>query len=121
MSTASPNDNQPIYHVVKLDSGIEFAYTDSGAPSSAKYTTLITLHGAGFISKDYVRTISTQALIYRHLRYIPKAPPLRTRQSKRPDTRNKPTRLQTYYSIQPTWRRRWRTQGPKWRKWRRWL
>lgn len=39
------------YRTAKLPNDIEFAYTDSGAPSSSEYTTLVILHGAGFISK----------------------------------------------------------------------
>lgn len=57
MSTALPN-----YHIAKLDNGIEFAYTDSGIPSSANYTTLVILHGAGFISKYHTLTTPTQIL-----------------------------------------------------------
>ncbi|KAJ7237967.1 Alpha/Beta hydrolase protein [Mycena rebaudengoi] len=35
-------------HTVKLPDGIEILYTDSGAPKTADYTTLIFLHGSAF-------------------------------------------------------------------------
>ncbi|KAF7341425.1 Aminodeoxychorismate synthase [Mycena venus] len=41
-------------HTVKLPDGIELLYTDSGAPISASYTTLIVLHGSGFNGDGFV-------------------------------------------------------------------
>jgi acetyl esterase/lipase len=35
-------------HTIKLPDGIELLYTDSGAPNTASYTTLIVLHGSAF-------------------------------------------------------------------------
>ncbi|KAJ6522715.1 Alpha/Beta hydrolase protein [Mycena capillaripes] len=35
-------------HTIKLPDGIEIYYTDSGAPSSSSYTTLVVLHGSAF-------------------------------------------------------------------------
>jgi hypothetical protein len=35
-------------HTAILPDGIEIYYTDSGAPRSNDYTTLVVLHGSGF-------------------------------------------------------------------------
>lgn len=35
-------------YTVKLPDGVEIYYTDSGAPRSNDYTTLVILHGSGF-------------------------------------------------------------------------
>jgi hypothetical protein len=35
-------------YTIKLPDGIELLYTDSGAPDTASYTTLIVLHGSAF-------------------------------------------------------------------------
>ncbi|KAJ7671871.1 hypothetical protein B0H17DRAFT_192843 [Mycena rosella] len=35
-------------HTLKLPDGIEILYTDSGAPQTADYTTLVIIHGTGF-------------------------------------------------------------------------
>ncbi|KAF8166313.1 Alpha/Beta hydrolase protein [Mycena galopus ATCC 62051] len=42
-------------HTVKLPDGIEIFYTDSGAPKSVDYTTLVFLHGSGFSGDGCVK------------------------------------------------------------------
>ncbi|KAJ7921915.1 hypothetical protein B0H13DRAFT_1604137 [Mycena leptocephala] len=42
-------------HTIKLPDGIELLYTDSGAPNTASYTTLIVLHGSAFNGDGMVR------------------------------------------------------------------
>ncbi|KAJ7605120.1 hypothetical protein DFH06DRAFT_1385405 [Mycena polygramma] len=41
-------------HTVKLPDGIELYYTDSQAPSSSSYTTLVVLHGSAFTGDGFV-------------------------------------------------------------------
>ncbi|KAJ7135835.1 Alpha/Beta hydrolase protein [Mycena epipterygia] len=42
-------------NTIKLPDGIELLYTDSGAPDTASYTTLVVLHGSGFNGDGFVR------------------------------------------------------------------
>ncbi|KAJ6530686.1 Alpha/Beta hydrolase protein [Mycena capillaripes] len=41
-------------HIVKLLDGIELLYSDSGAPNSPSYTTLVVLHGSAFNGDGFV-------------------------------------------------------------------
>ncbi|KAJ7474271.1 Alpha/Beta hydrolase protein [Mycena latifolia] len=41
-------------HTLKLPDGIEILYTDSGAPPTPDYTTLVVLHGTGFNGYGFV-------------------------------------------------------------------
>ncbi|KAJ7660263.1 Alpha/Beta hydrolase protein [Mycena polygramma] len=41
-------------HTVKLPDGIELCYTDTGAPASASYSTLIVHHGSGFNGDGFI-------------------------------------------------------------------
>ncbi|KAJ7806830.1 hypothetical protein B0H13DRAFT_1669614 [Mycena leptocephala] len=42
-------------HILKLPDGINILYTDSGAPNTPDYTTIVVLHGTGFNGYSFVR------------------------------------------------------------------
>ncbi|KAJ7716226.1 Alpha/Beta hydrolase protein [Mycena maculata] len=42
-------------HTIKLPDGIELLYTDSGAPNTADYTTMVVFHGTGFNGYGFAR------------------------------------------------------------------
>ncbi|KAJ7447873.1 Alpha/Beta hydrolase protein [Mycena galericulata] len=42
-------------HTLKLPDGVEILYTDSGAPGTSDYTTLVVLHGTAFNGYGFVR------------------------------------------------------------------